>query len=296
MPESQQILPPENNRAIERHSTRSLEKFTSWFSGLSKAKRIGLTGFSAAPIVGYLLWAFNEFTSIRGWTNVLASRFVLASMWVAGTLLVFILTCGLQIRRWAIITTAFSMLFLYGSIGLDRIAPKPTANSQNTPPRQRDVEKGMTPESLTTTDSVRATIQRAAPKPSLDPDFIPSVDVIYQNKQIQVHNRGRTNLYLWGAAYGNADVPIDKEPVMVAPGIYYYFSAEMMENQMLSRLKDGEEGTTPFRAFATNEESKKMTIRANIVGKVSNRTVAIRTQVLPIINGWENVNKLTLAQ
>jgi hypothetical protein len=77
---------------------------------------------------------------------------------------------------------------------------------------------------------------------------------------------------------------------MVAPGAYYYFLADNLEDQLRSNLKDGLEGYTSFHAFATTEDSRKYTIRGILVAKVLSGTVTIRTQVLPLIDGWKNTD------
>jgi hypothetical protein len=121
----------------------------------------------------------------------------------------------------------------------------------------------------------------------MDADSV-RVLVIYRDKQVQIHNRGTTNLYLWGAAYGAARTPIAKEPAMIAPGAYYYLFADAMERQFQDSLNKNGEGTTPFHAFITTEDSAKYTIRGILLGKMTNKMLTIHTQILPPVKGWNN--------
>lgn len=112
--------------------------------------------------------------------------------------------------------------------------------------------------------------------------------VIYRDKQVQIHNRGTTNLNLWGAAYGAARAPIANEPATIAPGAYYYLFADDLERQFQNSLGRNGEGTTPFHAFITTEDSAKYTIRGILLGKITNKILTVHTQILPLVKGWKD--------
>lgn len=119
-------------------------------------------------------------------------------------------------------------------------------------------------------------------------NYLPSVAVIYQDKRVNIFNQGRTNLYLWGATYGDLPVTVDKEPRVIAPGIYYYLFAENIEKQMLDHLQNNQEGFTTFHVFITTQDSKKHTIKGRFLGKIFGGTVAIHTQTIGTLDGWVN--------
>ena len=119
-------------------------------------------------------------------------------------------------------------------------------------------------------------------------NYLPSVAVIYQDKRVNIFNQGRTNLYLWGATYGDLPVTVDKEPRVIAPGICYYLFAENIEKQMLDHLQNNQEGFTTFHVFVTTQDSKRHTIKGRFLGKISGGTVAIHTQAIGTLDGWVN--------
>jgi hypothetical protein len=56
---------------------------------------------SAGFLLGLCLWGLNQYLSLRGVVNVLASRIILAFMWPIGTLLIAVLLWPVQMRRGA---------------------------------------------------------------------------------------------------------------------------------------------------------------------------------------------------
>ncbi len=123
-----------------------------------------------------------------------------------------------------------------------------------------------------------------------DLEYVPEIILLYRNKTIEVHNQGRSNLYIWGGAYGDSKIPIEphSEPRMLAPTAFYYWNVDNFEDQLQAALSNGQEGVTTFHAFITTEDSKKHTIRGLIYAKKSNGELEIRTQELPTVEGWKD--------
>jgi len=92
-------------------------------------KRIFITGVSVGPLLWFILWGFNEFTSLRGWIQVVASRLVLLGMWAAGVCVIAIIVCvwfARLRRKLAIgILIAGSLIWAAFLVTLDWLAPKP---------------------------------------------------------------------------------------------------------------------------------------------------------------------------
>ena len=119
-------------------------------------------------------------------------------------------------------------------------------------------------------------------------NFVPSVGVIYEGKVVKIFNQGRTNIYLWGATYGDLPVNIDPEPRLIAPGIWYGLFLEGLEKQFLDHLRDGQEGFTTFHIFVATQDSKKYTIKGQFLCKVSNGGARVFTQTIGAFDGWAN--------
>lgn len=121
------------------------------------------------------------------------------------------------------------------------------------------------------------------------PDYAPRISIIYNNKRIEIHNEGATDLYLYGAAYGDIDIPPESgEPRVIAPNAYYYLFADKLEDQFHADIGDNGQKLAPFHAFITTEDSRKYTVRGMLLGKVMNGVVSIHTQVLKTLDGWNN--------
>src|SRR6266849_1166346 len=191
MPE---IIPPDNNtkKSLEIAPQKGMAgiaiRFTTRFRALPAAAQIVLGALSAGSLLGYFLWGFNEFTSLRGWIHVLTSRFVLASMWVAGTVAALIIYWGLRIKRWLPATVVTSALLLCVLIGLDYVAPKPSTRNQEPlaiPPKKEDgtvtsakPTAAQTSKTTRTSKSAETVSQHAAPQ-------TPSMDILMKDNDLK---------------------------------------------------------------------------------------------------------------
>jgi hypothetical protein len=133
---------------------------------IASALKIG----AAVPLLGVAGWLLQNFLQLRGVVNLLASRIdlVLLAIFLFGGACV--LTIGMQRRRvWRVV--AFIVIAL-AAAGIDLWAPKPLIQSgsslptRTTPPtavgsRERDVEKQLAPEQLTSKDKVQAKVNKA---------------------------------------------------------------------------------------------------------------------------------------
>jgi len=95
-------------------------------------------------------------------------------------------------------------------------------------------------------------------KEQLALNYIPQVFVRYENSQIQIHNNGRTSITLWGCAYGDTHLQIEKEPRTVVPGTFYYLYARDLELKMGKILQDNQAGSTPLRVFIKTQNDRKL--------------------------------------
>jgi len=75
-------------------------------------------------------------------------------------------------------------------------------------------------------------------KSLLDIPFTVSVDVVYEpgSKRLNVHNKGQTNIYLWGSKLGDGPQVLEKAPVLITPGGFYYIFADSLEACTRTRL------------------------------------------------------------
>jgi len=82
-----------------------------------------------AGLFGFILWGFNEFTSLRGWVHVLTSRLILVAMFGAGALMALMFAWVVPIKKRR--TVLFVIVAGWGILlfVLDRIAPRPASQT-----------------------------------------------------------------------------------------------------------------------------------------------------------------------
>ncbi len=124
---------------------------------------------------------------------------------------------------------------------------------------------------------------------------VPSVTILYTPGQIELHNTGKGDLGVHGFSYGEGDQlkRLDKEslqkdqPRFISPGYFYYLAAEPMEKQLHNSLGNNGEGFLPCRWYITTEDNKRHTVRCMLGVKVKDGVLAINTQNLGVVAGWQ---------
>lgn len=124
------------------------------------------------------------------------------------------------------------------------------------------------------------------PKPLQQEELSPFL--LYGNRRIELHNAGKTNITLWGFAYGDAQVAAGalKEPALIVPGTFYFIAADQLEYEVTKRLKNGEDAHLPCRAFITDSSNEKRTIECSLWIRKSNDSLTVETRILDIVSGW----------
>jgi hypothetical protein len=126
--EPPEIIPPDSKEpiAVGSSQTRAIV-------------RKAVIGVSAVFLFSVVLWCLNQFLSLRGVVNVVASRIVLGFMWLAGAVLVLLGAKTLPfIKRRKLVAILGSLFWILGVGALDWWAPKP-------PPLAADAKTSSTP-------------------------------------------------------------------------------------------------------------------------------------------------------
>lgn len=157
--------------------TRELLLGTSIYSKLRRfgrearpQQRIGWTAIPFAGLFGFLLWGFNEFTSLRGWVHVLTSRLILVAMFGAGCLMALMFAWVIPTKKKR--SVVFVAVIVWGIllISLDRIAPKPslsaTVSQPATAQSTRTPDPAKSPNTIPSTTSRVYHSSTATPSPS----------------------------------------------------------------------------------------------------------------------------------
>lgn len=122
-----------------------------------------------------------------------------------------------------------------------------------------------------------------------------SVDLIYQDKQLKIFNRGKTNLFLWGTKFDNSSEVIEKQPRLLSPAdgnafglgqSYYYLLGERLEKALIGKFGQNGEGLVPLELFIKNQNGQKHTVKCQLLVKVINGAIQIHPQNVGIVLGW----------
>lgn len=72
----------------------------------------------------------------------------------------------------------------------------------------------------------------------LDPNFFPSLEIIYSYNQFQIYNRGRDNIWLYGDRASNGQKDILAKVRMIPLGGYHYILGVELEKTVVNLAGD----------------------------------------------------------
>lgn len=126
--------------------------------------------------------------------------------------------------------------------------------------------------------------QTAISESLLDISFTVSVDVVYEaaTKRLNIYNKGQTNIYLWGTKLGNGPQVMEKAPMIITPGGFYYLLADALERDSLVQFPKDGEMRGEFLAYVTNQNGTKYVITNNVLVKITNGECSVHTQTISI--------------
>lgn len=111
-------------------------------------------------------------------------------------------------------------------------------------------------------------------------NYLPSVDILYENKQIKIYNRGKTNLSFWGTKLGNGPKTIEKEPRIISPNpnTFYYLLFDHVEKEVVQKFGPSGETRVPFEVFIEDAKQQKYSVKSILWIVVVDGQIKIHTQ------------------
>lgn len=97
-------------------------------------------------------------------------------------------------------------------------------------------------------------------KETLELNYLPSIDVQYiaSIEDIQVYNRGKTNLYILGSSFNNEKSSIDNKGRLITPnGLPYHFPGKNLNQILATILSNKEETLVPFELFFRDSRGER---------------------------------------
>jgi hypothetical protein len=109
-------------------------------------------------------------------------------------------------------------------------------------------------------------------------NYAPSLDLIYAGEQLQLWNRGKNNLYLWGNKYDSLPQDFDGKSYAIGPGSYYYLLTDKLKSRILTEIGQDGEDRVPLELYISTEDKKKYIVHAELWEVVKTGQITIHTQ------------------
>lgn len=114
-------------------------------------------------------------------------------------------------------------------------------------------------------------------------NYVPSVDLLWQNKEFDIISHGKTNLYFWGDKLDDGPKSIDK-PRLITPTGSYHLYGEHIEKEILAKIGNNQESRVPFELYVSGEDRRKHILKYQLWIRVKDGMVKIDTQNLGTVD------------
>ncbi|MFZ0593503.1 MAG: hypothetical protein WAM39_23800 [Bryobacteraceae bacterium] len=109
-------------------------------------------------------------------------------------------------------------------------------------------------------------------------NYAPSVDLIYAGDQLQIWNRGKTNLKLWGDRYNGGAISMSDTPYVISPTTYRYLLTDTLKANILGTIGQNGEARVPLEIYITTADGQRYIVRGELWEIVKDGQITIHTQ------------------
>jgi hypothetical protein len=109
-------------------------------------------------------------------------------------------------------------------------------------------------------------------------NFTPAADLVYAGDQLQLWNRGRTSLSLWGVKYGNEAAFMFKVPSVVGVTDSVGLLTNIMKPRVLASLGANGQDTVPVEFYVGTGDQKKYVKKCNLIETTKDSVLTVLTQ------------------
>lgn len=90
-----------------------------------------------------------------------------------------------------------------------------------------------------------------------------AVEVTFDNqvKHVNIANKGKTNVFVWGDKLDEQKPNLGKKGMMIAPGGYYYILADTFYEELGAKLPKGSQRVVPFDVYLKNEHGDEFVVQ-----------------------------------
>jgi hypothetical protein len=117
-----------------------------------------------------------------------------------------------------------------------------------------------------------------------DMNFNVATEVTYDSneKKLNVFNKGRENIWLWGNKLDSGPKSIEKEGRLITPGGFYYVLAASMEKEVLEKVGTNGELRVPFDVYLKDGLQRPYIAKVILFIQVAEGKLAVHTQTVSI--------------
>lgn len=122
----------------------------------------------------------------------------------------------------------------------------------------------------------------------LELNNVVSVEVAYATKKLNVFNKGKNNIWLWGTKISKEPKTIESEPRLITPGGFYYLLTDKLESKILQEIPGDGSIKVNLDLFIKDGRNKKYIIKNLLFIQVKNKDITIHSQTTSINqSNWE---------
>lgn len=116
----------------------------------------------------------------------------------------------------------------------------------------------------------------------LELNNVVSVEVGYDINKLDIFNKGKNNIWLWGTKIGEEAKNIESEPRLITPGGFYYLFTDIFEAKILREIPDNGSKIVNLDIFIKDGRDKKYIIKNLLFIEVKNKNITINSQTTSI--------------
>jgi hypothetical protein len=111
-------------------------------------------------------------------------------------------------------------------------------------------------------------------------NFVPAVEITYDNGRLNVANKGKQNIWLWGTKFDNGRIDIEREGRLITPGGFYYILG--VERLLTAMRNQSKEIRLPLRIFIQTENRRRYVAEVQLWVVFKENGMEVHTQTLEI--------------
>jgi len=157
-------------------------------------------------------------------------------------------------RMWGkIIPTITLLASITGVVGYTL---KDVIQTKESAPIEQPAEQK--PQTVARDTSIQQKVRRSKDNDRVKKFNLPRVLLLYTRGQLNLHNIGKNDLYVWGDKFGDTAPIIEKEPRTILTGTYYYFLTNTLE------ISSGE-ALIPFEVYLSDISGHKFIAKFDLL-------------------------------